>query len=220
MSGLGDERKRMVRDQLAHREIRDPRVLDVMARTPREWFIADELRELAYADRALPIDCEQTISQPYMVACMTEALRLTGAERVLEIGTGSGYQSAVLAQLAREVITVERHEALSRDAAARLKRMGLANVRCYVGDGAKGVPEEAPFDRILITAAAERCPPALWEQLVEGGILVGPFGPSDEQWLEVITKTGGRAERQLLTLCRFVRFISSGESPEQLGPCL
>ena len=215
MSQFSDQRNRMVREQLARREIRDPSVLAVMASTPREWFVDEDLRGAAYADRALPIECAQTISQPYMVAFMTAALQLTGTERVREIGTGSGYQPAVLAQLAREVFTVERHGLLSRLAAARLASLGLTNVHCYVGDGARGVPSEAPFDRILVTAAAESCPPALWEQLAEGGLLVGPFGPpSQEQWLELITKRGGRPQRTSLTLCRFVPFVLTGEVPE------
>jgi len=205
----------MVSEQLTRREIRDKRVLAVMASTPREWFVDEEFRAEAYADRALPIECDQTISQPYMVAFMTEALQLNGTERVLEIGTGSGYQTAILAQLAREVFTVERHSLLSRQAADRLTCLGLKNVHYYVGDGAQGVPSEAPFDRILVTAAAESCPPALWEQLAEGGNLVGPFGTSDEQWLELITKRGGRPERTSLTLCRFVPFVRTGEVPDR-----
>jgi protein-L-isoaspartate(D-aspartate) O-methyltransferase len=219
MSEQSDERRRMVREQLARREIADPSVLEAMAAIPRERFVDDELQRLAYSDRALPIDCGQTISQPYMVALMTEALLLTGSERVLEIGTGSGYQTAVLARLAREVITVERHAELSRQAAARLADLGLTNVRYYVGDGAEGVPEEAPFDRILITAATDICPRPLWDQLAEGGLMVGPFGSWDEQWLEVISKQDGEPHRTPVTLCRFVPFVLSGEPPQrQDGP--
>jgi protein-L-isoaspartate(D-aspartate) O-methyltransferase len=217
MGDMSDERMRMVRDQLERREIADRRVLEAMASIPREHFVEKDLQRVAYTDRALPIECGQTISQPYMVAIMTEALRLTGSERVLEIGTGSGYQTAILARLAREVITVERHAELSRLAARRLTELGITNVRCYVGDGAEGVVEEAPFDRILVTAAAEICPAPLWEQLAEGGLLVGPFGSWDEQWLEVISKRYGEPHRTPVTLCRFVPFIFSGERPAAEG---
>src|SRR5687767_7626625 len=174
-SDFNDLRAEMVEQQLARRGIRDQRVITAMRRVPREAFVAEGLAESAYADSALPIDCEQTISQPVIVAMMTQALQITNQHRVLEIGTGSGYQTAILAELAGAVFSVERHAELSRQAGARLQRLGYQNVFLRVGDGSQGWPEEAPFDRIMVTAAAEECPPALWEQLVEGGVLVGPF---------------------------------------------
>src|SRR5688500_9575605 len=174
-------RHAMIERQLRPRGIRDERVLRALGRIPRERFIPAELAGDAYADGALPIDCEQTISQPVIVALMTEALQLTGQEKVLEIGTGSGYQTALLAELAAEVFTIERHADLSRQAQERLQTLGYKNIHTRIGDGSLGWPEEAPFDRILVTAAAPDCPPALWDQLAEGGILVGPFGPPAEQ---------------------------------------
>jgi protein-L-isoaspartate(D-aspartate) O-methyltransferase len=203
-----DDRRRMVRHDLKGRGIQDARVLDAMGRIPREVFVLPADAPLAYADRALPIACAQTISQPYMVALMSEALQLSGSERVLEIGTGSGYQTAVLAELAREVISIERHQELSDEAAERLTKLGYANIVLLVGDGTRGAPQYAPFDRILITAAAPTCPPALWDQLAEGGILVGPFGSDDSQWLEAVRKQNGEAERRHLVPCRFVPFVA------------
>ncbi len=211
------ERERMVREDLYGRGIRDPRVLDAMLRVPRERFVEARDDRQAYADRALPIACGQTISQPYMVALMTQVLRLTGNEHVLEIGTGSGYQTAILAELAREVTTIERFEELSRQAAQRLADLGYDNIHFYIGDGSLGVPERAPYDRILVTAAAPDVPPALWEQLAEGGILVGPFGVGDEQWLEEIRKHQGRPVRTSLVSCRFVPFVMSGEPVRLIG---
>ncbi|HEX5105308.1 MAG TPA: protein-L-isoaspartate(D-aspartate) O-methyltransferase [Pirellulaceae bacterium] len=200
-------RAAMVEQQLARRGIRDQRVLAAMRRVPREAFVSAELAGTSYADSALPIDCEQTISQPVIVAMMTEALQLAGSERVLEIGTGSGYQTAILAELAAAVFSVERHAELSRQADVRLRKLGYENVFLKVGDGALGWPEEAPFDRIIVTAAAESCPPALWEQLVEGGVLVGPFGPAYDQALYETHKIGGQPQSRLLTGCRFVLLL-------------
>ena len=197
----------MVAQQLARRGIRDQRVLGAMSRVPREAFVSEGLADEAYADSALPIDCEQTISQPVIVAMMTQALQLTGDERVLEVGTGSGYQTAILAELAVAVFSVERHADLSRQAEARLRRLGYQNIFLKVGDGALGWPEEAPFDRIIVTAAAEACPPALWHQLIEGGVLVGPFGPDYEQALYEMHKIGGQPQSKLLTGCRFVPLL-------------
>ena len=206
-SDFEHQRAAMALQQLARRGIRDQRVLDAMRRVPRETFVAADLANDAYADSALPIDCDQTISQPVIVALMTQALQLTGQERVLEIGTGSGYQAAILAELAAAVFSIERHAELSRQAAARLLRLGYQNVFLKVGDGALGWPEEAPFDRIIITAAAEACPPALWEQLTEGGVLVGPFGPPAEQALYEMHKIGGQPQSKVLTGCRFVPLL-------------
>lgn len=202
------ERAAMTLQQLARRGIRDQRVLAAMRRVPREVFVAAELANDAYADSALPIDCEQTISQPVIVALMTQALQLTGNERVLEIGTGSGYQAAILAELAAAVYSIERHAELSRQAKDRLRQLGYRNVFLKIGDGALGWPEESPFDRIIITAAAEACPPTLWEQLVEGGVLVGPFGPAADQSLVEIHKIGGQPQTRFLTACRFVPLLA------------
>lgn len=204
-------RERMLRHDLRGRGIRDERVLAAMARVPREEFVQAEDSGAAYADCALPIDCGQTISQPYIVALMTEALHLRGDERVLEIGTGSGYQTALLAELASDVTSIERHGWLSQQAGERLRRLGYTNVRLLVGDGSLGAPAFAPFDRILITAAAPECPPVLWEQLREGGILVGPFGGWDNQWVEEIHKVGGKQVGQGLVACRFVPFVVDGK---------
>jgi protein-L-isoaspartate(D-aspartate) O-methyltransferase len=202
-------RRAMIEHQLRPRGIHDERVLAAIERVPRERFVPAPLADEAYADCALPIDCGQTISQPVIVAMMTAALQLTGREKVLEIGTGSGYQAAILAELAGEVYSIERHAELSRQADQRLRELGYSNVFLRVGDGALGWPEEAPFDRIIVTAGADECPPALWEQLAEGGVLVGPFGPLWDQTLYEIYKIGGHPQRRFLTSCRFVPLVSS-----------
>jgi protein-L-isoaspartate(D-aspartate) O-methyltransferase len=197
----------MLRRQLCRRGIHDRLVLAAMTKVPRERFIDEALRSQAYDDRALCIDCGQTISQPYIVGLMTEALELSGSERVLEIGTGSGYQTAVLAELAQEVISIERHEELSREAGAVLAELGYQNVRLLVGDGTLGWPEGSPYDRILVTAAPQDVPPALFDQLAEGGILVIPTGGMDSQILQAVRKVAGEAERTDLSGCRFVPLI-------------
>ncbi|MFO0896256.1 MAG: protein-L-isoaspartate(D-aspartate) O-methyltransferase [Pirellulales bacterium] len=204
---LEHQRAHMVRRQLRRRGIRDPRVLTAMAAVPREQFVADADAEQAYADRALAIDCGQTISQPYMVALMTEALELAGDEHVLEIGTGSGYQTAVLAALAASVVSIERHAPLSAQAAERLARFGYTNITLVVADGTLGWPAAAPYDRILVTAAGRAVPPALWEQLAEGGLLVMPVGSASEQMLEVVRKVDGAPVAESLTPCRFVPLV-------------
>ncbi len=202
-------RHEMVRQQLRRRGIHASRVLSAMERVPRERFVPDRLMHEAYSDRALGIDCGQTISQPYMVAVMTEALDVGPKDRVLEIGTGSGYQAAVLAELAGEVISVERHAALSEQAAAVLQNVGYGSIRLVVGDGTLGWPPGAPYPRILVTAAADQVPPALLEQLGEGGILVMPVGDCEGQVLEVIRKLGGQLHVEHLSACRFVPLIGS-----------
>lgn len=206
---LEQARKAMLRDQLRARGIRSDRVLEAMGRVPREHFIPTEFQAEAYADGALPIDCGQTISQPYIVALMTEALELSGQERVLEIGTGSGYQTAVLAELAREVVSVERHAKLSGQAAAALQALGYENVVFEVGDGSLGWLQRAPYDRIVVTAAAIEAPPALLDQLAEGGILVIPLGDADAQMLRQLRKTGGKIKHRDLSPCRFVPLIGA-----------
>jgi protein-L-isoaspartate(D-aspartate) O-methyltransferase len=202
------ERAAMVEQQLRARGIRDERVLATMRRVPREFFIPEGIAHEAYQDCALPIECGQTISQPVIVAMMSEALDLQGNERVLEIGTGSGYQAAVLAELAEEVFSIERHAGLAELAGKRLAHLGYKNVQLRVGDGSLGWPEAAPFDCIIVTSAAKECPPALWEQLAQGGTLVGPFGPSSEQTLFAMQKRAGQVGKRVLTACRFVPLVS------------
>lgn len=181
-------REQMVQQQLVRRNIKDASVLEAMRRVPRHLFIAEESRHLAYWDGPLSIGQGQTISQPYIVAFMTELLHLGGEEKVLEIGCGSGYQAAILSCLARQVITIERHEALAKEAEERLRELGYTNVTVMVGDGTLGVPSEAPFDAILITASAPALPPPLKEQLATGGRMVGPVGSAGNQVLEVLER--------------------------------
>ena len=196
-------REEMVRTQIEARGIGNPLVLQAMRKVPRHRFVPGESREQAYEDHPISIGLEQTISQPYIVAFMTEHLALTGRERVLEIGTGSGYQTAVLAELAREVLTVELLEPLSRDARKRLEELGYSNVRLRVGDGREGWSEAAPFEAILAAASAEVVPPCLLEQMAPGGRLVLPLG-LDRQDLWMITRTPeGNLSRRLIP----VRFV-------------
>jgi protein-L-isoaspartate(D-aspartate) O-methyltransferase len=181
---LFNERQRMVEEQLIVRDIRDRRVLQAMRDVPRHLFVLPEHRRHAYSDGPLPIGGGQTISQPYIVALMTQLLELSGEETVLEVGTGSGYQAAVLAHLARQVHTIERDPRLSERAAQVLTDLGLNNVQTHVGDGSLGLPEYAPFHAILVTAAAPDVPGALLEQLADGGRLVIPVGSRFGQYLE------------------------------------
>jgi protein-L-isoaspartate(D-aspartate) O-methyltransferase len=200
-------REDMVRAQLESRGITDERVLDAMARVPRHRFVDDALRSRAYGDHALPIGAGQTISQPYMVALMTQAAQLEGGEKILEIGTGSGYQTAVLAEFTPRLFSIERNAELARGAATRLAALGYANVILKTGDGSLGWPEHAPFDRILVTAGAPDLPPPLFEQLVEGGLLVIPIGDRESQVLEVVTKERGKALSRRLVDCAFVPLL-------------
>jgi protein-L-isoaspartate(D-aspartate) O-methyltransferase len=211
-------RRGMVDHQLRARGVRNERVLDAFLRVQREEFVPPSLARDAYSDGALPIDCEQTISQPIIVAMMTEALQLSGQERVLEVGTGSGYQTAILAELAAEVYSIERHAELSGQAAERLGKLGYRNISLRVGDGSIGWPEAAPFDRIIITAGADECPPKLWDQLAEGGVLVGPFGSLWDQALYEVHKIGGKPQSRYLTGCRFVPLVSSASSSSDQAP--
>lgn len=200
-------RHEMVRRQLRARGIVDPRVLNAMEKIPRERFVPPDSMDQAYADRALCIGCEQTISQPYIVALMTEALELGGGETVLEIGTGSGYQTAILAELAREVFSIERLAPLAEQSRKTLDELDYHNVTIRVGDGTLGWPERAPFARIIVTAMAAECPPALFAQLAEGGILVIPLGERESQTLEAIRKVEGRKHSTSIAGCRFVPLI-------------
>jgi protein-L-isoaspartate(D-aspartate) O-methyltransferase len=204
----------MLRKHLHGRGIVDERVLDAMARVPREQFVDDAARADAYADRALAIDCGQTISQPYIVALMTQALALRGAERVLEIGTGSGYQTAILTDLAAHVVSVERHEALSRRAGAVLAELGYINVKLIVGDGSLGWPPEAPYDRIVVTAATASPPQRLLDQLAPEGVIVIPLGDREQQMLQALRKVGDKMVTVSLSACRFVPLVGAGGWPE------
>ena len=189
--------------------VSDERALDALAMTPRELFVDASLRSAAYDDRALGIEQGQTISQPYMVALMTQALHLQGPERVLEIGTGSGYQSAILARLVAHVYSIERFPQLACQAACRLQKLDISNVSIYVGDGSLGWPDQAPYDRILVTAAAPVVPARLVLQLVRNGILVVPVGVRDHQDLLSVRRTLGQPEIHNLGGCLFVPLVGA-----------
>lgn len=200
-------RAAMVERQLRQRGIRDERVLAAMSRVPRELFVPESLVDHAYDDGALPIGQHQTISQPFVVATICSLLSLTGTERVLDVGTGSGYQAAVLAELAAEVVTIERIPELAESARRLLRSMGYENVEVRAGDGSLGVPDRAPFDGIAVAAAAPSVPPALYEQLVDGGRLVLPRGTRHGQDLVLVVRTpNGPVERRSIA-CRFVPLV-------------
>lgn len=201
------ERGRMVDEQLARRGIRDERLLAAMRRVPRHHFVEEVFRERAYGDHPLPIGQEQTISQPYIVALMTSLLELTGREKVLEVGTGSGYQTAVLAELARRVCSIERIPALAARARAALEALGYASVWVRVGNGTLGWPDEAPFDRILVAAAGPSVPPPLFEQLAPGGRMVLPLGDQTGQTLTLVESVSGRMRTQPCGECHFVPLV-------------
>lgn len=198
------ERIRMVDEQLRRRGIHEPRLLQAMLKVPRHRFVPPEHRHLAYVDGPLPIGAGQTISQPYIVALMTQLLRLEGEEKVLEVGTGSGYQAAILGELAREVHTIERHAELAERARSLLQELGYANVQVHIGDGSLGLAEYAPYQAILVTAAAPKAPPALLEQLADGGRLVIPVGGQWGQMLERWTRRGARYEQEEFVPVAFV----------------
>ena len=207
-------KRQMVERQLRRRGIVDRRVLAAMRLVPRQRFVPELDPVEAYADRAWPIACDQTISQPYIVALMTQALELEGRERVLEIGTGSGYQAAVLSRLCREVVTIERHAELAAQAGAILDDLGYVNVERIVADGSLGWPPLAPYDRIIVTAAAEQPPPALLAQVAVDGRLVIPVGASDGQELQVYHRRDDQFEITNLTGCRFVPLVGQQGQPE------
>ena len=212
----------MLTQQLMKRGIRDERVLQAMRDIPRHLFVPARHRPMAYEDMPLPIGHEQTISQPLMVAMMTEALRLHGRERVLEIGTGSGYQAAILSRLAAVIFSIERIVELAAQAHATLAILGILNVHVLVGDGSLGLPEHGPYDAIVVTAAAPKVPPALIEQLTLAGRLVIPVGDRHEQTLVRVTATSSGPQIEHLGGCRFVPLIGqqgwvNGEIPQQGG---
>jgi protein-L-isoaspartate(D-aspartate) O-methyltransferase len=197
-------RNRMVTEQIIARGIADERVLDALRRVPRHWFVPEEYANIAYSDSPLPIGHGQTISQPYIVALMTELLELAGDENVLEVGTGSGYQAALLACLAHQVHTIERHSELAAKADEVLLRIGLSNVLVHVGDGSLGLPKYAPFEAIMVTAAAPRVPQPLLDQLAEGGRLVLPEGGAGGQMLDRWRKLGGQYKQEHIAPVAFV----------------
>jgi protein-L-isoaspartate(D-aspartate) O-methyltransferase len=202
------ERERMVQEQLVARGISDERVLDAINRVPRHRFVDEGLRHRAYGDHPLPIGEEQTISQPYIVGLMTSLLGLTGREKVLEVGTGSGYQTAVLAELSRRVCSVERLPRLADRARRLVESMGYTNVWIRVGNGALGWRDEAPFDRILVAAAGPSVPAPLIDQLGEGGRLVAPVGDAESQTLTLVERRGGsEVTTRAVGECRFVPLV-------------
>jgi protein-L-isoaspartate(D-aspartate) O-methyltransferase len=208
MKDFATVRARMVEKQLRRRGIGDERVLAAMGQVPREAFVPPRLRHRAYADSALPIAAEQTISQPWIVAAICQALELTGSERVLEVGTGSGYSACVLALLAAEVVSVERHQSLALLARETLSSLAVTNVELRIGDGSRGLPERAPFEAIAVHAVAPAAPPALISQLAEGGRLVVPIAGDDEtDLLTLLRRRGEGVETETIGPCRFVPLL-------------
>ncbi|RJP28839.1 MAG: protein-L-isoaspartate(D-aspartate) O-methyltransferase [Candidatus Omnitrophota bacterium] len=200
-------RARMVEEQLINRGINNERVLDAFYKVARHEFVPDDVKDSAYADSPLPIGNDQTISQPYMVALMTSCLDLAGDEKILEIGTGSGYQAAILSQLAKEVFTVERIGVLAERATQVFKKLNIDNIKVKIDDGTLGWPENAPFDRIIITAAAPRVPLPLGEQLKEGGRLIIPIGDNFRQTLISFEKIYGALKSTEVCACVFVPLV-------------
>jgi protein-L-isoaspartate(D-aspartate) O-methyltransferase len=203
------QRRSMVESQTRARGIRDNRVLAAMLHVPRHEFVSEEYRAQVYEDHPIPIGEGQTLSQPYIVAVMLERLALDPSDAVLEVGTGSGYQTALLSELTRQVYSVERHASLVRTAQATLARLGYANVEVLLGDGSHGLPERAPFDAIVVSAASPQIPPPLFEQLREGGRLVIPVGPPHAQELQLVRKQAGQPVVTNLEGCRFVPLIGA-----------
>ncbi len=210
MADLASLRARMVERQLRRRGIADERVLAAMGEVPREAFVPPRLRHRAYDDSALPIAEEQTISQPWIVAAICQALALSGSERVLEVGTGSGYSACVLALLAAEVVSVERHPSLALGAREALASLAVTNVELSIGDGSRGVPERAPFEAIAVHAVAPAPPPALVAQLAEGGRLVVPLAGDETDLLTVLRRHGEELESETIGPCRFVPLLGEG----------
>ncbi len=206
-AALIKQREEMVERQLKQRGITDQRVLDTMSRVPRHQFLSRELWSLAYCDHPLPIGDGQTISQPYIVALMSESLLLTGNEKILEIGTGSGYQTAILAELGGQVLTIEGLPSLAQSAERRLTELGYRNIKFYIGDGTIGRRSEAPFDRIIATGSVPRLPPSLCQQMGEEGIMVIPVGERFSQKLLRVSNAGKSVKQQVLCQCSFVPLV-------------
>jgi protein-L-isoaspartate(D-aspartate) O-methyltransferase len=211
---LAIARRRMVESQLRNRGIADGRVLDAMLRVPRHEFVPEPYRQQAYEDHPLPIGEGQTISQPYIVGSMLAALALAPTDKVLEVGTGSGYVTALLAELAAQVISVERHATLAAEAQRTLDALGYRNVKVVVADGTQGFPAEAPYDAITVAAAAPALPPALLAQLNEGGRVIIPVGSPENQQLQLIRIRSGEAEIYLREACRFVPLVAGVDGLE------
>lgn len=208
MIDMTNKRQRMVRNQIAARGSRNEAILSAFAEVPREIFVDEVMEEFAYEDTALPIASDQTISQPYIVASMVDAAEVGAEDSVLEIGAGSGYSAAILSRIVAQVHAIERHEALAREAAARIERLGYDNCKIITGDGLKGLPEEAPFDAILVAARFNTVPDALKRQLEIGGRLIFPVGEEDVQQLTAITRTGeDEWTSQDITPVRFVPLL-------------
>ena len=205
-----DIRRRMVDAQLRQRGISDQRVLDAMLRIPRHEFVSDEYKSQAYEDHPIPIGESQTISQPFIVAVSLQALHLQGTESVLEVGTGSGYQTALLAALARQVYSIERHAALAENAKLALSKVHVANAKIILGDGTQGMPEYSPYEAILVSAAAPSIPQPLFDQLAGSGRMVIPVGPKHAQQLQLIRKVAGQVVMEVIEGCRFVPLIGAG----------
>ena len=206
-SEFAAQRKKMVDEQLKPRGIKDERVLTAMAKVPREEFVAEDLRAKSYSDGVLPIGHNQTISQPFIVAFMTEQLRLQPSDRVLEVGSGSGYQAAVLAELVKDVYTIEIVEPLAKDASARLARLGYNNAHVKVGDGYQGWADVAPFDAIIVTCAPDKVPPPLTQQLKDNGRMIIPVGAGMDQQLFLLEKKNGELAQTAILPVRFVPMI-------------
>ena len=211
VADFATQRDRMVKEQMVYRGIRDNRVLTAVRKVPREEFVPEKIRGASYADQPLPIGYDQTISQPYIVAFMTEQLRPQPGDRVLEIGTGSGYQAAILAELVAEVYSIEIVEALAKSAEATLRRLGYKNVHVKAGDGYKGWPEHAPFDAIIVTCAPDHVPKPLVEQLKEGGRMIIPVGPFGNQELYLLEKKEGKLRQRSIEAVRFVPMTGEAE---------
>jgi protein-L-isoaspartate(D-aspartate) O-methyltransferase len=212
-SEFATERQKMVEAQLKPRGIHDERVLTAMAKVPREAFVPENMRAQSYADSAVPIGHDQTISQPFIVAYMTEQLRLQPTDRVLEIGTGSGYQAAVLSELAKDVYTIEIVEPLAKDASARLARLDYNNAHVKIGDGYQGWPDVAPFDAIIVTCAPDKVPQPLTQQLKEGGRMIIPVGSGLDQQLFLLEKKDGQMAQRAILPVRFVQM--AGEAAKK-----
>jgi protein-L-isoaspartate(D-aspartate) O-methyltransferase len=210
---LASARQRMVQQQLMLRGVNNERVLAAMSKVPREEFVPHGSRAASYTDQPLPIDYRQTISQPYIVAFMTERLRPSSSDRVLEIGTGSGYQAAILAELVAEVYTIEIIEPLAKTAEATLQRLGYKNVHVKIGDGYKGWPEHAPFDAIIVTCAPDHVPQPLVDQLKEGGRMIIPVGGFGDQELYLLEKKNSQLQRRAVLPVRFVPMTREAGSP-------
>ncbi len=215
MTDFAYQRQQMIEQQLRRRGVRDERVLAAMGRVPRERFVPPELCRRAYEDSALAIGASQTISQPFIVGLTTQAMCVSPGHRVLEIGTGSGYQTAVLAELQAEIFSVERIGTLSLRARGILDSFGFERIHYHVGDGTLGMPDEAPFDRIVVTAMAPDLPPPLFAQLLEGGRMVIPVGTVERQHLQLVIKSNGRPVVENLCGCLFVKLIGEQGWPEE-----